>query len=89
VEGAVERELHKEHLVVVVGDGQCRITDTTTGTQTDISHLHEALEHSRAEILVGHLLELVDVEIDVGILQVEEADGCVDENDSEHEKRGH
>jgi hypothetical protein len=47
------------------------------------------LQHSVAEVLIGDIFKLIDVEIDICILEIEETNSCVDEDDSEKEECGH
>ena len=77
------------HLCVVECQGERGVTDTTTGTQTRVRHLHKALKHRVAEVLIWHVFKFVHVQIDIRILEVEEADGCIYENDSEEEECSH
>lgn len=77
------------HLSVVIAEGQCGVTDTTTGTETSISHLHETLKHRVTKVFIRHIFELIDVEIDICVLKIEEANGCIDENDGKQEQCGH
>jgi hypothetical protein len=81
VERAIKHEFYKEQFLVVENNRQGSITDTSTVAEAGVKHLDVALEHGGAEVLIGYLFELVNVEIDVLVLQIEETYGSVDEDD--------